>query len=210
MGTLGKTTELSCVVCVMAARKLQSFTRALTDWSSCRFWLLFCVFIISSLQSAILAFGEIGHQVILENSEQLPGVLIPFPLFVNHLSRLGGIKALSTLGGKIFPLFLVQSIPALVYSFCESLRSKRITALLIWLLPAIISLPTLIGPPLYLMSAVYASFILPELVLGNIAKEDVAEGLTFSLAAISWFHLFWLSITIKNWFLLRSRTDKTI
>ena len=134
----------------MAARKLQSFTRALADWLLCRFWLLFCVFIISCLQSATLAFGEVGH-----NLEPLSGVSIPFPLFLNHLSRLGAIKALLILGSNVVPLFLVQSIPALVYSFCKSPRSKRIAALLIWLLPALISLPSLVGPVMYLMSPNY-------------------------------------------------------
>lgn len=195
----------------MGVRKLQSFTKALADWLLCRFWLLFCVFTISCIQSATLALEEIGRQVVLENSEQLlGGILIPFPFFLNHLSRLGGIKALSILSSNVVPLFLVQSIPALAYSFCKSLRSKRITALLIWLLPAIISLPTLIGPLVYLIYTPLAPLILLDLVSGKVGKEDVAEGLSFYLAAIGWFHLFWLSITIKNWFLLRSRTDKTI
>lgn len=194
----------------MAVRKLQSFTRALADWLLCRFWLLFCVFIISCLQSATLALAEMGRQVVSENSEQLlGGIRIPFPLFLNHLSRLGGIKALSILSSNVVSLFLVQSIPALAYSFCKSLRSKRITALLIWLLPAIISLPSLIGPLVYLIYTPLAPPILLSLVSGNVDKEDVAEGWVFQLAAIGWFHLFWLSITIKNWFFLRSQTDRT-
>lgn len=181
-------------------RKPQNLAKALASWLERRSWLLLCVFSISWFQSATLAFEVIGHQVVSENSGQLPGVQIPFPLFLNHLNRLGVITSLSTLGGSLISLFLVQSIPALVYSSCKSLQSKRITALLIWILPAIISLPILVGPLLYLMSLLYAPSIWLDLVSGRICKEDTAEGLTFPLAAIGWFHWFWLSITIKNWF----------
>jgi len=191
----------------MVVRKLQSLAKAPVNRFLYRSRLLFCVFIISCLQSATLALGEIGHQVVTENLDQLPGVLIPFPLFLNHLSRLGGVKTLLTRGSSVIPLFLVQSSFALVYGLCESRRSKRITALVIWLLPAMISLPTLVGPIIYLMSAIYP-FILLDLVSGNLDKEEIAEGWAFTLASLGWFHLFWLGITIKNWFFLRSWTDR--
>ncbi|MBW4420154.1 MAG: hypothetical protein KME13_13125 [Myxacorys californica WJT36-NPBG1] len=50
------------------------------------------------------------------------------------------------------------------------------------------------------MSLLFAPFIWLDLVSGKISEEDIAEGWVFSVAAIGWFHWFWLSITIKNWF----------
>ncbi len=81
-------------------RKLQNLVKTSAYWLERRSWLLFCVLSISWFQSVTLALGVIGRQVVSENLGQLPGVLIPFPLFLNHLNRLGVITSLSTLGGS--------------------------------------------------------------------------------------------------------------
>lgn len=183
----------------MVARKLQNLTKALARWFVQRSWLLLCVFIISCLQSVTLAIGDIGPQVISDNLEQIPGIKIPFSFFLDHLNRLGSVRALLTLGNRVIPLFLVQSIPALIYSCCKSLWSKRVASLVIWLVPAIIwSVWYLI------LSPIYAPLMLLDLVLGNLGKEEIAEGWSFPLAAFGWFYWFWLSITIKNCFFEKS------
>jgi hypothetical protein len=97
-------------------------------------------------------------------------------------------------------LFLVQCIPVIVYEYFQSIKSKRIVALIIWLLPALVSVPKLENIAAYLMSPLFSIDFFTNLMSDSNAMEDFGEGFIFTIAVIGWFNLFWLGVTIKAWF----------
>lgn len=186
---------------------LWQFIRSFSTCTSRRFWLFLAVFLLSSHQATILAYGLFGKEAIAANIEQLSDAFIPNSLVLSYVGQLGIEKISSRIAAYAIPLFLVQSLPALLYTCLNSVEDRRVTALSIWLLPALIGLPTLVITAVYLMSPIYAIFTLPGFMFlnttGRTHKEDFAEGLIFNIAVIGWFHIFWLCVTIKAWFFPR-------
>jgi hypothetical protein len=173
--------------------------RTAIQWICEHSYLLFGILVISFIQAIILTYGDLGEQVIATNYEQLPGVEVTRLFIFNHLKELGFVKLLSEIASKSILLFLVQCIPALIYARFQSIDSKRIVALTIWLLPALITLPTLKNTAVYLISPLLSVGFFTDLVSDSNAMEDFSEGI-FTIAAIGWFNLFWLGVTIKAWF----------
>lgn len=184
--------------------RFQKLVKSPIRWISRHSYLLLSLLITSCLQAIILAFGDFGSQAILANVEQLPGIKVSHIFIFNYLNQLGVIRIVWKITNGTVLLFLIQLIPTSIYSCFQSIRGKRIASLIIWLLPALISLHAVEGTVAYLMSPLFAIGISISL-LGDFTKEDFAEGLIFYWAAIGWFNLFWLGVTIRNWFFPKER-----
>jgi hypothetical protein len=124
--------------------------RAAIRWIFEHSYLLLSVLAISCIQAAILTYKDLGKQVIA--TSQTTGVEITHLFISNHLKQLGVAKLLSEIASKSILLFLVQCIPVIVYEYFQSIKSKRIVALIIWLLSALASIPKLENIAGYLMS----------------------------------------------------------
>ena len=178
--------------------------KVITCYTRQHYYLLFGVLIVCLIQAMILVCWDVGRQVIRDNIEQLSGIEVPPSLIFNYLSQLGIGNIIWKVVSKTIPLFLIQCIPALIYGRFQSVAAKLESPLIIWLVPALISLPTIVGTVIYLMSPIYSINFFVRLVLDKAdTKEDFAEAKVFPLAAIGWFKLFWLGVTIKTWFFSR-------
>lgn len=175
-----------------------------TQYIRQHYYLLFGVLIVSLIQAAILVYWDIGQQVVSNNIEQLTGIEVPRYLILNHLNQLGIVNVIWKVISKTIPLLLFQCIPALIYGRFQSVAAKLLSPIIIWLVPAIIGLPTVVGTVMYLMSPLVSIIFFVSLGLDQAnTKEDFAEGIVFVMAVVGWFNLFWLGVTIKNWFFLR-------
>ncbi|MCY7321309.1 MAG: hypothetical protein LH660_05785 [Phormidesmis sp. CAN_BIN36] len=141
-------------------------------------------------QATILAYSEFGKEAITANVEQLNDAYIPNYLVLRYLGQLGLGKISAKIAGYAIPLFLVQSVPAFVYGCFNSVKNRRNAALVIWLLPAVLGLPGFLFTVAYLiMSPLCAVFTFPGFMfalytMGQTHKEDFAEGMIFTVAAI--------------------------
>jgi hypothetical protein len=186
---------------------LRRIIRVLSVHFSKRFWLFLAVFLLSLHQATILAYGEFGREAIAANIEQLSDAFIPNSLVISYIKQLGIERISFRITIYMIPLFFVQSIPVLIYTCFSSVKDRRVAALTIWILPALLGLPTLGITVVYLLSPLYTIFTFPGFMFlnetGQTHKEDFAEGLIFTVAAIGWFHVFWLAVTVKIWFFPR-------
>lgn len=188
-------------------RGLQRLIMPLMVYFSRRLWLFLAVYLLSFHQATILTYYDFAEQSVRTGLGRLPGVHIPNALILEYVRRLGLIKISAKTFGYAIPLFLAQSIPALIYSFADSIKSKRYAALTIWVLPALLAVPTLKLMAIYLMSPLFTIVTFPGFMFvhqaGKTHVEDLTEGLIPTVATIGWFHLFWLAVTIKAWFFPR-------
>jgi hypothetical protein len=167
--------------------------------------LLLGVLVISFLQASTLTYRDLGQQIINTNHAQLPDVGITYLFISNHIKQLGTTKLLSEIASRSILLFLIQCIPVLFYEYFKSIKSKRIVVLVIWLVLAIIGFPILKNIAVYLFSPLFSIGFFADLMSDSNAMEDFAEGF-FPIAAIGWFNLFWLGVTIKAWFFPKQST----
>lgn len=189
--------------------RLRRFIRFLSAHTHNGYGLFLAVFLLSFHQGTILAYSEFGRAAIAANIEQLSDAYIPKSLVLGYLEQLGLGRILCTIATYAIPLFLVQSVPAFIYGSCNSIKDRRTVALIIWLLPAIIGLPTLVITAMYFMSPLFAIYTFPGFMFdttGQSHKEDFAEGLIFMIAVMGWFHIFWLMMTIKVWLFPRHQS----
>ncbi|GEM_PF-3639715 len=186
----------------------QRFVEAFLRWIQQYSFLLLGILVVSLIQATILALGDFGGQAIRENIEQIPGVLVPHSIIFNYLTQIGGTSVILSIGRRAILLFLSQSISIFLYSTCRSMVDQRIAALLIWLLPALIALPTIAGTCVYLLSPLFTVGVLTSLLADRLDTEDFAEGIVFISAAIGCFNLFWLGATIRAWLLPQSRSAR--
>lgn len=170
-----------------------------------RFLLFLAVLLLSIHQATIFAYYDFGREAVLANLDRLPGAHVPNALVWSYIRQLELGKICTKIAAYAIPLFLVQAIPAVFYSSAESVKSKRYAAATIWLLPALLGAPTVSFTVAYLMSPMFAVVTFPGFIFVQLAEqshqEDFAEGLIPAIAAIGWFHLFWLGATIKAWIL---------
>jgi hypothetical protein len=178
--------------------------RAAIRWIREHSYLLFGILAISCIQGAILTYRDLGEQVIA--TSQMPGVEITRLFILNHLKDLGFVKLFSEIAGKSTLLFFVQCIPVLIYERFQSIKSKRIAALTIWLFPALSTLLKIEYTAGYLMSPLFLIGFFTDLFSDSNPMEDFSEGFIFNLAVLGCFNLFWLGVTIKAWFFTKQST----
>jgi hypothetical protein len=158
-----------------------------------------------------------GYTVLLFLAQSIPAFIYGYFNSVNSKRRaalamlilpaLFGFPGLIIVTTGIYlPSLLYVSVPAFIYGCFNFGKNKRTSALAIWILPILLGLPgLLIVVWMYLMSILSAIVTFPGFMfVSAIAshffdKEDFTEGLTFIIAVIGWFHLFWLAMTIKAW-----------
>jgi hypothetical protein len=163
------------------------------------FYWFISILTVSCFQAIILAYGDFGEQTVSANLDRLLGVRVPSILILEHLHKQDiWIISFSVMIRAIL-LFPVQCIPAFIYDYYQSIRGKKIAAFVIWILPALIALPTLKDSAMYLISPLFSVGFLISLLSDQFTKEDFSERLVFRLAVIGWFNLFWLVILIRNW-----------
>ncbi len=164
---------------------------------------LFVFVVISLIQSSCMHYGEIGRNI----SGEIIGsnFSIPEMAFYEYLKEDGVamnflLSMLTTTG-----FFFVFQLPFNgIYLFQESRKDKIKFAIIFWLLPAILGLPTLIFFGVYLVSpfaALSVFLTLISLALGDqtsISREMITENWASPTAALGWYHLLWLGITIKH------------
>jgi hypothetical protein len=167
-------------------------------------YLLLGILAISCIQGAILTYKDLGEQVIA--TSQVSGVEVTRLFIFNQLKDFGVEKIFSEIAIKSILLFLVQCFPALIYAYFQSIKSKRIVALTVWLLPALIALPTLKNTAAYLISPLLTVGFFTDLFSDSNAMEDFSEGFIFNFAVLGCFNLFWLGVTIKAWFFTKQST----
>jgi hypothetical protein len=174
--------------------------KAAIRWICEHSYLLLSILAINCIQAAILTYRDLGEQVITASYEKLPRVEVTRLFIFNQLKNFGVTKILSEIAVKSIFLFFVQCIPVLTYAYFQSIKSKRIIALTIWLLPVMITLPKLEYIAGYLMSPLFSIGFFTDLFSDSNAMEDFSEGSIFTIAVMGWFNLFWLGVTIKAWF----------
>ncbi len=200
--------------------RLQRVMKLLATYIFRRFWLFFAVFLLSLHQATILAYGDFGTEAVLANLDRLNDIQVLKALIISYLGQLELAKIVSKVAGYTILLFFIQSIPVFIYGCFKSIKSRRRAALVIrllpatvWFLPALLGLPeTLIGTALYLFSPIYAIATFPGFMFAtqSFNKEDFAEGWAFMLAVVGWFHLFWLSVTVKVWVFPNYQFNRTM
>lgn len=182
---------------------LRRLAKVIAGYLTKRYKLFLAVLLLSLHQATIVAYGEYGQAALFANSQELEDAFIPNAFVFRHIQQLG----IQTVGFRIMAdasgLFLIQAIPAVIYSGFSSIRGKRIAALAICLSPLVPCLLNIEFIAVYLMSLFGTIATLPVLMFldlgGPAHKEIFAEGWTFPLAAMGWFNLFWLAMTIKAW-----------
>jgi hypothetical protein len=169
-----------------------------------KLFLVVMVVAMSCLQAMVITYTLVGAQAVGIEGHQQSSTTVPSAVILNYLHQLDTPKISEIIGWfftRTVTFFLIQSVPLVVYFYCShSTRQKRIIALTTWLLPAIISAPTIIVPILYIFSPLISIEFFSNLLSDQLAERDFRFGLTPTSAAIGLFNLFWFSMIIKSWF----------
>jgi hypothetical protein len=112
----------------------------LTRWLSRHFYVILTLLVVSCLQALILTFDEFIWEAISANQKLFSEIKAPVPntFILDYLNQIGIFRVGSATAIKAIVLFAIQSIPVCIYSYCHSIKSKRIASLIVWLLPPLI------------------------------------------------------------------------
>jgi hypothetical protein len=167
--------------------------------------LLLRLSIFTLLQLAILTYVYLGQKLVAYYENDRSFKFNCSILILQRLSEIDVIKAIVEISYQFAITLVIQVMMILGYSFCRSLRSKRIAAIAIWFAPTILFFGSqfLMGIYLYLISPLAIIHFLWEVIDINSycrAKNFYpGEGLMYSMALEGLFNLFWLTEIIKNW-----------
>ncbi len=169
-------------------------------------------FLLSLLQASIIIYRDLARELMYIASGSDSGLTLRFShsLVYQELTKIDISPFIRSFLFYFSSLLIVQLGIALVYLTQNSKKARFLIALCFWLAPVIATLSTLVIPVAYLIiSPFVAIFGYPLGFLGtSISKEMLVEGWIFPLAAVGWYHLFWLSISIKSLLSLRSQLER--
>lgn len=156
-------------------------------------YLFICVLVISFFQSFVLAIGalDINSDLVTDKHISLYGYVTRF------------LTILFMIIIRMVPLTIIQSIFTLFYCRFRQLKYKRIVSAVLWLLPLspaliIPAIAPVLGFIYLLYSPIYSIGVIVSFFDGSLSSEDYSEGWIFSVSALGFYYLFWLSILIKN------------
>ncbi len=160
--------------------------------------------VISLFQLVIISYADLGKQLIANTEADWTNNFSCSFVIYHRLDRIDVLGVAFEVIQKFIIIFALEFAAIWIYSFCQSLRSKRIAAIAIWLSPLVLSIDSLAyAIYYYLLSPLASLFFSWELVnIGEYCRQknfSPGEGMTYGLAVLGVFNLFWSIQIARNW-----------
>ncbi|MEM9567305.1 MAG: hypothetical protein AAF974_03275 [Cyanobacteria bacterium P01_E01_bin.34] len=158
------------------------------------------IILVSLHQSLILSFGHFGQELLGTSIADGFDREIPHQVVYEFMRQLDADVLIQNIMQSFIALACIQLALTVGYSLFRNQKRRRWFAIALWVGPGL-SLHVL-----YLLSPLLALIYWPEFHLlgwnssSVTSKEMFGEGWMFQIAALGWFHIFWLTLVIKSVF----------
>jgi hypothetical protein len=184
--------------------RLRTTYSIISRWIGKHYRLLQGLIVVGLFQLLVISYTALGKQLIAYIEDDRTNEFNCLLIIYHRLDRLDVMRMAFEVGQTFIIVFAIEFLTVWIYSFCKSLRSKRIAAIAIWLFPLVLwigSLPYAINA--YLFSPLASLYFSWELVnIGGYCRQKdfyPGEGLLYGLAMLGVFNLFWTFQIAQSW-----------
>jgi hypothetical protein len=182
----------------------------ISRWISKHRKLLQGLFVVNLFQLVVISYVDLGKRLIANTESDWTNNFSCSFVIYHRLDRIDVLEMAFEVIQTFIIVFAIEFVAICIYSFCQSLRSKRIAAIAIWLSPVVLTIYLLpYAIYYYLLSPLTSLQFSWELVnIGEYCRQKhfaPGEGIMYGLAVLGVFNLFWSIQIARTWIFPKCR-----